>query len=367
MKPNHISLILIFFFLFNTLTILKNPDCPFHVDYIQYVKSIDRFHETGIIDDNVNGKHIYVYLMGILLTPFRDLNLYNGMVFITGLFQVFLIYLFYHYTKSIMKTLLMTTTLTFLTFVGHAETVILSSIFLMLYFLNRNKPYSEFFITLASFIRIDSAIFFLFARKKTAIIPILITFLQWFNRSYFIQSDFGLNTVPFNAVIVFILSYGVYLILFTYLGKIKNKLDFITLLSIVLFLIIFLKTPSQKIFFFPVILSFMFFDFDFKKIKKWLLWTFILINVSAGLVIQMYRVDNCTANSFSNFAEENDLHTFYGIFQPYLDYRDIQTQEPYKYQITQNCKNESNYLIAEDWRYSQLWYNPYKFCLEEYQ
>ncbi len=366
MKENHILfLILIFFFIFNTLTIVKNPDCPFHVDYIQYTNSIQQFHEKGIIDDNVNGKHIYVYLMGIL-TPSRDINLYNNIVFITGLFQIFLIYLFYRYTKSIMKTLLMTTTLTFLTFIGHAETVILSSIFLLLYFLNRNKPYSEFFITLASFIRLDSAIFYLFARKKTAIIPILITLLQFLNRTFFVKSDFGINTVPFNAIIVFILSYGVYLILFTYLGKIKNKLDFITLLSIVLFLIIFLKTPSQKIFFFPVILSFMFFDFDFKKIKKWLLWIFILINVIAGLVIQMNRVDQCTANSFSDFAKENDLNTYYGIFQPYLDYRGITTQEPYKYEITQNCQNESNYFIAEDWRYSQLWYNPYKFCLGEY-
>jgi len=68
MKRTTIILIIIsIFLLFTIYLIQKNPDCPFHVDYIQYTKSINNFYENNIIDDNVNGKYLYVYLMSIFM------------------------------------------------------------------------------------------------------------------------------------------------------------------------------------------------------------------------------------------------------------------------------------------------------------
>src|SRR3990167_2760060 len=216
--------------LFNLFLTYKNPGCPFHVDYVQYAKSINNFYEKNVIEGNINGKHIYIYLMAVLLTPFKllNLNLYDSMVFITGIFHALIIYIFYKYTNSMMKTLLMATTLTFLTFIGQAETAIIASVFLMLYFINRDKPYSEFFIAIASFIRIDSAIYYLFAKKWTALIPMSITFLQWLNQKQFVNSDFGLNNHPLSVLFVVIASYGAVLIPLIYLIKFKDKLDFIT-------------------------------------------------------------------------------------------------------------------------------------------
>ena len=353
--------------LFNLFLISRNPDCPFHVDYVQYTTSISNFYEKGIIEGSVNGKHIYIYIMSIFLMPFNLLNLklYNGMVFVTGIFQILLVYLFYRYTDSVMKTLLMATTLTFLTFIGHAETAIISSVFLLLYFMFRDKPYSEFFIAIASFIRIDSAIYYLFARKWTSLIPMTITFLQWLNMKYFVHSDFGINNAPFSVMLILLASYGTYLILLFFLAKPKNKPDFIIHIFIVAILILFLESPSQKVFFFPVMLSFMLYDFDFAKLRKYAIIPFIIINVGLGLTIQLVRAEHCTPQSVHQFAIDH-IQVFYGVFQPYLDYYNMPQDNEYTYQLTTKCKNATDYFMAEDWRNSQILYWPYKFCLEEY-
>ena len=168
MKPNLI-LIIIFsaILLITILTIVKNPNCPFHVDYVQYVKSINTVYDSKIIDDNVNGKYFYVYIMSILLVPFKLLsyNLYDGMVIITTIFLIAVTWLFYQYTKSLLKTTLMATSLTFLTLIGHAETAIIAAVPLLLFFIFRDKPWAGVFIALAALIRLDAAIFYLFARK----------------------------------------------------------------------------------------------------------------------------------------------------------------------------------------------------------
>ena len=49
-----------------------------------------------------------------------------------------------------------------------------------------------------------------------------------------------------------------------------------------------------------------------------------------------------------------------------LDYKNKTERLPYKYQITSNCKNSTDYFITEDWRNSQILYWPYKLCLEDY-
>lgn len=362
-----LSLFLISLLLFNTALIFKNPDCPFHVDYVQYTKSIKNYYENKVIEGNVNGKYLYIYLMGIILTPFYllKLNLYDSLVFITGLFQILIVFLFYKYSKSLLKTILMATTLTFLTFLGHAETVMLASVFLLLYFIHRKKPYSEFFIMLASFIRIDYAIYYLFARKKTALIPISITFLQWFNYKYFVQSDFGLNMFIIDALITLALSFGTYGILFLLLAKPKKwNLDLFSHLFIIFFLLIFLKTPSQKVYFFPVILSFMLYDFDLRRYGRFMkkhiamfISLLIVINIVFAATIQYQRANLCTARQFN---ENTPKDSFLGIYQPYLDYYNKENKGPYAYNISQSCDKE--YFLAEDWRLSQLLFTPFKFC-----
>ena len=52
--------------LFNTFLIYKNPDCPFHVDYAQYTKSINTFYEEKIIDGNTG--------LGILMPVWLSLH-----------------------------------------------------------------------------------------------------------------------------------------------------------------------------------------------------------------------------------------------------------------------------------------------------
>ena len=363
--------ICIILILMNLIIILKNPDCPFHVDYITYTNSINHFYDTRTIEGNVNGKHIYVYVMAILLTPFHylKLNLYDSMVFVTGLFQVLLVYLFYLYTKSLLKTFLMATTLTFLTFIGHAETVILSTVFLMLYFIFRKKKYSEFFIMLASFIRLDSAIFYLFARKKTAIIPIIITLFQWLNGKFFMNSDLALNSFPFIVIFIFLFSFGAYLILLMGFIKPKNNLDCITHAIIIAFLVFMLQMPTQKVFFFPVMLTFMLYDFNFKKIRKYLFWfigIMVIFNLSAAIYIQSGRTDLCTQQSFYNFAVSHEQNIHFGIFKPYLDYGGTSERLPYTHQLTERCKDSEDYMMVEDWRSSQLLFMPFRLCLEPY-
>ena len=354
--------------LFSLFLLYKNPDCPFHVDYVQYTKEIKNFYERQVIGSGVNGKYIYVYLMSVFLAPFKLLgfNIYDSMAFITGIFQALLIYLLYKYTNSLLKTILAASTLTFLTLIGNAETAIIASVFLMLYFINRDKPYSEFFIAIASFIRIDSAIYYLFAKKWTALIPMSITFLQWLNQKQFVNSDFGLNNHPLSVLFVVIASYGAVLIPLIYLIKFKDKLDFITHLLIFGVFILLLESPSQKLFFFPVLLSFMLYDFEFEKLKKYALVAFIIFNLLLGFAIQVARAEHCTPKAIYGFAQRHNESTYYGVFQPYLDYYNKTYAEPYAYELSQNCKNATDYFIAEDWRNSQILYWPYKFCLEEY-
>ncbi len=373
MKPNKILLIiLISVFLFNVFLIVKNPDCPHHVDYIQYEKSINNFYEKRIIDDNVNGKYIYTYLMAILLTPFKYLgfSIYNSMVFITGIFQLLIIYLFYKYTKSIMKTLLMITTLTFLTFIGQPDTIMMATIPLLLFFIYRDKPYSEFLIMSASFIRLDFAIYYLFSkRKKTTLIPISITFLQWLNGRFFIDSDIGLNTIPLTTIAIFIMSFGLYILLFTYLAKpIKNNYDHIIHAAIIIFLIFFLKYPSQKVFFVPVILAFMIYDFNFRKLKRnvmiGLVTTLITINIVMGFYADMNRANLCTPRAYYEYSLNYEESIYFGTLQPYLDYYNRPMDEPYQYQVTMDCKDAEHYFYAEDWRNPMLLFKPGKLCLE---
>lgn len=351
----------------------KSPDCPFHVDYIQYTKDIGNFYENHIISSGVNGKYLYVYFMAILIKPLYNVGfgIYDSMVLISLIFQIILVILFYRYTNSLLKTLLMASTLTFLTFIGSPETVFLSSIFLMLYFINRDRPYSEFFIAMASLIRLDSAIFYLFARKKTAVLPIAITALQWLAtpRYFPVHSDFGINSHPVSAFYVFILSFGFYILLFAFVKPSKSsRLDQATLGAIALFLILFLKFPSQKIFFFPVMLSFMLYDFDFSKLSSRKLYGLLILLVAAnllfGIATQYYRAGTCTPKEFYTFASGHNESIFFGVFQPYLDYKGKQYSPPYQYQITINCRNLTDYMIAEDWRNAQLMFQPYKFCLE---
>lgn len=372
MKPAIIILIVIF--LLSTIYLIqKNPDCPFHVDYIQYSKSINNFYENKIIDQNVNGKYIYIYLMSILLIPsyLLKLNIFNSLVLITAIFQVTIIYLFYRYTNSIIKTILMATTLTFLTFLGNAETIMLASVFLLLYFINRDKPYSEFFIMLAALIRIDYAIYYLFSRKKTAMIPIAITFLQWLSGRFFVSSDLGINTHIIGTLFVLLMGYGMHMLIFVRTAR-PNKnfknFDYIIFIIIFIFLIVFLKFPSQKVFFFPIILSFMMYDFKLKPMRVfyWIIAVLIAMNVFIGLYTQINRADTCTATAFYDFSIKNNESIYFGIYQPYLNYYGKEQYPPYDYQITIECNETKEYLIAEDWRNSQVLYMPSKFCLQEY-
>jgi hypothetical protein len=331
--------------------------------------------------------------MGILLTPFHilNINLYTSLAIITGLFQTILIYLFYKTTKSIIKTLIVSTTLTFLTFLGSPETVILSSFFLLLYFMLRDKPYSEFFIMIASFIRIDSAIYYLFARKKTAIIPILISSLLWLNGRYFLNSDLGVNSSISNGIFIFLLSYGAYIFLLPFIRLKSDSSDNIAFFIIVIFFIFFLKFPSQKIFFFPVMLTFILYDFAFisdrtsptgktkayegnklistgnATFRKWLMpltLSLMIINIVFASSVQLSRANQCSAYEFYRYAESHNDNIFFGVLQPFLDYYGKKENEPYQYQISQSCSNSSDYFYAEDWRNPQLLYSPYKFCLE---
>ena len=352
------------------LNLVLINNCPFHVDYIQYSKSINRFYGEGIIDGNVNGKYIYVYLMALFIMPLYAFGISTlaSMIIITGLFQAILVWLFYKCTNSILKTYLMATTLTFLMFIGHPETIMLASIFMLLFFINRDKPYSEFFIMLASLIRLDFAVYYLFARKKTVILPITFTFLQWFNRKLFVDSDFGINEHILTAGLVFFLSYGTYLLLFAGLGKLKEKnIDWMKFIGIVLFIIIFLKFPSQKIFFFPVILSFIIYDFKEPKRFKWIITAFMLINIFGAVIMQYNRYNLCTSEAFSEYGLEHEENIHFGVFQPYLDYYGLNEEPPYAYRITQSCSGSADYMIAEDWRNAQLFFLSYKFCLEPYQ
>ena len=372
MKDNNIILCLILgLFLLTVFFIQKNPDCPLHVDYIQYVKSINSFYETGVLSDPINGKYFYTYLMAILLTPayLLKLNLFDGLVLITTLFQLFLIYLFWKYTYSLLKTSLMATTLTFLTFLGHAETIMLGSIFLMLYFMFRNRPWSEFFIMLAALIRIDFAIFYLFSRNKRAIIPITFTFLQWLNGSFFLHSDLGLNPNILGAVFIFFLSYGMHLLVFTRvesLNKAFYKLDCLLLFLIVVFFMVFLKFPTQKIFFFPVLLSFLMFNFDWGKIFKWLVIPLITLNLLFAFSVQWQRASVCTPSAFYEFSINHNESIYFGVLQPYLDYHGKTYLAPYSHEIAINCKNTTDTFEGEDWRNTLLVYIPNDYCIKEY-
>ncbi len=374
MKPLTTILIIIsIFLLFTIYLIQKNPDCPFHVDYVQYTKSIDNFYKQGMIQDAINGKYLFVYVMSILLTPFYilKLNLYNSLVFVTSIFQVFIIYLFYRYTKSVMKTILMATTLTFLTFLGHAETVMLGSIFLLLFFINRKKQYSEFFIMIAALVRIDYAVYYLFSRNRMAIIPISITFLQWLNGKFFMSSDLGMNTHIIGTLFVLLMGYGMHLLIFVRAAKPNinfKRYDYLAYALIMIFLIVFLKFPSQKVFFFPILLSFMMYDFKLKpkKIFYLIIGVLIAMNVSIGLYTQINRAETCTATAFYDFGMEHKESIHFGVFQPYLDHYGKSYNPPYEYQITIDCSETNDYLIAEDWRNSQVLYMPSRFCLENY-
>ncbi len=376
MKTNNIILIIISttILLFTSHVIINNPDCPFHVDYVQYTKSINRFYDQGIIVDAINGKYLFIYFMSVLLIPVKllGLNIFDGLVLVTALLQMIIVVLFYRYTNSILKTLLMATTLTFLTFIGHTETVMLGSVFLLLYFKYRDNKYSEYFIMIAALIRLDYAIYYLFSRNKWAIIPIGLTFLQWLSGTFFFKSDFGLNTELQSTLFIFFLSYGMHLLVFVrtaYPNKKFTKYDFICHVLIIIFLIVFLKFPSQKVFFFPVILSFMMYDFELKKSKKIfysIVTVLIIINISIGFSTSINRLNNCTADSFYDFANKHEESIYFGVLQPYLDYYGKKSKPPYTEQITINCENNTNYLIAEDWRNGQLLYMPSKFCFEKY-
>lgn len=371
MKSNLI-LIIIFsaILLITILTIVKNPNCPFHVDYIQYVKSINTVYDSKIIDDNVNGKYFYVYIMSILLVPFKLLsyNLYDGMVIITTIFLIVVTWLFYQYTKSLLKTILMATSLTFLTLIGHAETAIIAAVPLLLFFIFRDKPWAGVFIALAALIRLDAAVFYLFARNPWTIIPIAFTGLQWLQGKFFLHSDLGINPFPLDAFLVFFISFGFFSPLLLYFGRFKkHKYDWFILTFILIFFIFFLKFPTQKLFLFPVILTFMFIDFDFSKIwkhKKPLLTIVIALNLILGGYTTINRINTCTPTNFHTFALEHEENIEFGIFQPYLDYHGLGTQEPYSHGISIDCANTTDYFIAEDWRNSQLRYSPIKFCLE---
>lgn len=374
-KNNLIVLILcISVVIFSFWITLKNPDCPFHVDYAQYTRTIQKFYDKQVIEGNVNGKYVYTYLMAVLLTPFHNFgfNLFNSLVFVTSLFQALLIWLFYIYIRKndfgspLPKVLLMATTLTFLTFIGHPETAMISSVFLMLYFINRSRPYSEFFIAIASFIRIDSAVYYLFARKWTALLPMSITFLQWLNKRDFVQSDLGINNAPFSVFFMVAAGYGIYLILLAYLAKPKDKLDFAAHIFIIAFMAIFLETPSQKIFFFPTMLSFMLYDIDFPKLRKQALAFFIIFNVMIAFSIQIVRAEHCTPKSIYEFATKYDEGIYFGVLQPYLDYYNLSEKKPFVWQLSAKCNNAKDFFIAEDWRNSQVLYWPYKFCLRQY-
>lgn len=367
--------ICLFIILLNLFLIYKNPYCPFHVDYVQYTKSINTFYDKHIIDDNVNGKYVYVYLMAILLMPFHliKLSIFDSLVFVTGIFQAVLLYLFYKYTNSLFKTILAATTLTFLTYIGQAETVILASIFLMLYFIFKDKPYSEFFITIASFIRLDFAVYYLFAiRKNTIYIPMAITFLQWLTYRYFLQSDFGFNKNILETLIIFLLSYGIYFLLFIFFAKMKDKYECGIHAGIVIFFITFLNFASQKVFFFPILLSFMLYDFDFTHYKKhfkyikYIICIFVAINLLSAFATIHRRSNLCSANAFIDYGAKHNESIYFGVFESYFTYHNLPLNPPYKYQITQNCSNTTDYFIAEDWRNSQLLYMPYKFCTEKW-
>lgn len=312
-------------------------------------------------------------MMSILTQVFTllNLNLNQAMILVVGLFQILLVFLFYKYTESMLKTFLMVTSLTFLTFIGQPETAIVSAVFLMLYFLNRDKPYSEFFITIASLIRLDSAIFYLFVRKKTAIIPILITALQWFQKKQFVQSDFGVNQFIPQAAIGLLFGFGAYLILFIAFGKLSRKFSYFDAAihaAIPIVLLLFLKFPSQKVFFFPIIMTFFIYDLDFRQFKKYkwyILFALMLFSLVAGVMVQFDRSNLCTQEQFYDFASHQSQSIYFGVFQPYLDYYNITYTGPYPYEISQSCSNSTDHFLAEDWRNSQLFYNANRFCVIE--
>ena len=375
MKKENLALfsLCVLVFSVSLLTIFKNPDCPFHVDYAQYVKSIEEFKSNGILNDGINGKYAYIFLMMVLAAPLKLLgwSLYSSIVFITSIFQVFLVILFYKYTNSLTKTILMSTTLTFLTFMGQPETVIIASFYLMLYFVYRDKPLSELFIMLASFVRIDFAVFYLFSRKRAALLPMGITGIYFIflrlltNHIYFIHSDFGINKHPISALIVFIIGYGAYLLLFVTAKPKNDRLDLLILWVIVLFLVFFLKFPTQKVFFFPILLTFMFYDFKIKGIPiTTLAIPLVVVNLLFAGYIHYHRLNECTPKAFNDYALSHNESAYFGVFEPYLSYYGTNESPPYKYQITINCKNATDYFKAEDWRNAQLLYRPYKFCAE---
>ncbi|MBU1120925.1 hypothetical protein KJ660_03540 [Candidatus Micrarchaeota archaeon] len=366
-KRSDIIVLCIAILLFNIILI---NNCPYHVDYIQYAKSIDNFYSNRIIDDNVNGKYIYVFIMGILVMPFhmQGINTFMAMIVITGLFQAILIWLFYRLTNSILKTYLMATTLTFLMFISQPETVMLSSIFMLLFFINRDKPYSEFFIMFASLIRIDFAVYYLFTRKKTAVLPMLFTFLLWLTGRYFLHSDFGINRHIFTAMLVFLLSYGAYFILFLGDARPREKnFDWIIHLAIVMFFMFFLKFPSQKIFFFPVMLSFIIYDFKNTDRFKWIIIAFAMINVIMASIMLYQRESLCTAEALYEYGLKHNESIYFGVLQPYLDYYGLKEEPPFKYKITKLCDDSVDYVIVEDWRNGQLFFLSYKFCLEPFE
>lgn len=370
-------------FIIANIIIMINPNCPSHVDYAQYAKSVQQFYDSHVIDANVNGKFFYIYLMSILAYPFKNvIGILDALVLLTAIFQVLILLLFYRITQSLQKTYIAATTLTFLTFIGNPETAIVASFFVLLYFLFRDKPYSEFFITLAAFIRLDFGVYHLFARKRTAIIPILITFLQWLsNSNNFIDSDLGINSHVTimqwilnsnnlsNAAFILFLSFGAYLFLIPLLRDRKNtwssNMDMLALIFIILFMIIFLKFPSQKIFFFPVLLIFILFDLDFGRLEKYsaaIIGAMLAFNLMYGIMFLYERNSTCSAREFYEFADGKNI--FMGTFQPYADYYGWQEHKPFTYQLSQNCSEAKEYFIAEDWRNPLLTYNTYQFCAE---
>jgi len=122
------------------------------------------------------------------------------------------------------------------------------------------------------------------------------------------------------------------------------------------------------VFFFPVILSFMLYDFNLKKSKKvfyWIVGTLIAVNLMVSLSTNLNRIDNCTATAFYDFGVSHNESIYFGIYQPYLDYYGKEEIPPYSHQITINC-NTTDTFIAEDWRNAQLMYLPYEYCLEEF-
>lgn len=356
-KQNKLWILL--FILFLALMIFSSiNNCPFQHDYVQFYNAINHFKQTGNLNDSVNGKHLFIFIMSLL--PSAN---YKFLVFANGALILVLIYLFYRWSKSVKTTIAVGTSFGLSFLFGTLESAVMASIFMVLYFINRNKKYSEIFILLSTFVRKDFIIYYLFSRKNK--LSSYVCFL--FSLSYFligkhIVGDIGLNFSILYSMALVIISFGLWGYMFLEKIKIKEKSMLIKIIFIALFMILFVRAPSTKIFLFPMILTFFVFRKSVEKIPKNIyFWVVILSIIIISLVIVQKEV-YCPNRNIVDFAYNLSHNIDMKDWAVFNDFYNKSMQEPFKYNLTLRCKDGMPFIEEVDYHYGDIAGQRRKIC-----